>query len=203
MRGSARRVSDMQEVMGKWGRAQLGTRINEMMSAVKSVRCYILRSCFFWMQSMHFSTFSFQISKKIDWMAQKEMWWLLYQQHEDALSTNKYHDTPRQGWKLNCRQLADYTRLSVAHPEHPHGSPCWLMSSGQSAHGFCATSIWSSIGHIPRVFLTPWMPAALCAMRPLGSYWCACEGWLRGGWSSLQSVSSTLHFSVCRPWNNP
>ena len=111
----------------------------------------------------------------------------------------KYHDTPRQGWKLNCRQLADYTRLSVAHPEHPHGSPCWLMS-GQSAHGFCATSIWSSIGHIPRVFLTPWMPAALCAMRPLGSYWCACEGWLRGGWSSLQSVSSTLHFSVCRPW---
>ena len=109
---------------------------------------------------------------------------------------DKYHDSHSKA-RVEAK-LPAASRLHQAHsfamfvercsPKNPRGSHAqkedvhWLMSrSGQSGHGFCATSIWSSIGHIPRVFLTPWMPAALCAMRPLGSYWCACEGSLRGG----------------------
>ena len=84
-----------------------------------------------------------------------------------------------------------------------------MSRSGQSGHGFCATSIWSSIGHIPRVFLTPWMPAALCAMRPLGSHWCACEGSLRGGIisplrleESYRLSASSYPFAIVCTWQD-
>lgn len=77
-------------------------------------------------------------------MAQKEMWShvaaTMKRDYKETIipagarrptnNTNTMTVTLRQGWKLNCRQLADYTRLTV--------SPCFrgvlLTKESQGSH---------------------------------------------------------------------